>query len=113
NPLFDVSIDPRIPSNISQFPGNRTAEEALPPASEFSRPLRVAAGLLITGAICLGLWLRLTPGVTYSDGIAEQRSITLEDGSVVRLDASSKLIVRFSKRKRTLELAEGQALFQV
>jgi transmembrane sensor len=113
DPLLDVSIDPQIPSNISQFPGNRTAADAPPPARGFSRPLQMAAGLLITGAICLGLWLKLTAGVTYSDGIAEQRSITLEDGSLVRLDSSSKLIVRFSKRERTLELAEGQALFQV
>jgi transmembrane sensor len=113
NPLLDASIDPRISSNITQFPGNRAAEGAPPPEREFSRLLRMAAGLLLAGAICLGLWLKLTSGVTYSDGVAEQRSITLEDGSVVRLDSSSKLIVRFSKRERTLELAQGQALFQV
>jgi transmembrane sensor len=113
NPLLDVSIDPRTSSNITRFPGYLTAEDAPPPAREFSRPLRMVAGLLFATAICLGLWLKLTSGVTYSDGPAEQRSITLEDGSVVRLDSSSKLIVRFSKRRRTLELIEGQALFQV
>ncbi len=45
--------------------------------------------------------------------MGEQRTVTLADGSIVQLNARSKLTVKFSEHRRAVELLEGQALFQV
>lgn len=50
---------------------------------------------------------------TYATGIGEQRILQLADGSRVRLDTASKMRVRFTEGERRIELAEGQALFEV
>lgn len=50
---------------------------------------------------------------TYITGIGEQRSIVLDDGSTVELDARSQLRVHFSHAERTVDLKDGQALFRV
>ena len=46
-------------------------------------------------------------------GIGEQRSIVLDDGSTVELNARSRLRVHFSQAERTVDLIDGQALFRV
>lgn len=48
----------------------------------------------------------------FTAGIGEQRSVALEDGSKVVLDAQTRLHVQLSKGERTFYL-EGQALFTV
>jgi transmembrane sensor len=56
--------------------------------------------------------LGLTGG-TYSTAIGELRSITLEDGSVVELNTSSKVHTRFTPKERKVELLRGEAVFKV
>lgn len=58
-------------------------------------------------------WLYLDRAPGYETDIGEQRTITLEDGSVVRLNSRSLLKVRFSQALREIDLVEGQALFEV
>jgi transmembrane sensor len=86
---------------------------------ETKRPSRGAAfKLLYTLAACtltvaiVSVWLYTLPK-TYRTEIGEQRSITLEDGSRLELNARSRLQVRFSDKERAIELLEGQALFKV
>jgi transmembrane sensor len=50
---------------------------------------------------------------SYTTGIGEQRSIELNDGSLVHLNAKSRLEVRFSAQARELHLHRGEALFKV
>jgi transmembrane sensor len=50
---------------------------------------------------------------TYATGKGEQRVLQLADGTRVRLDTASKMRVRFTAGERRIELAEGQALFEV
>jgi transmembrane sensor len=50
---------------------------------------------------------------TYKTSVGEQRSITLADGSIVELNAQSKVRIAFGDRQRDVELLEGQALFRV
>lgn len=50
---------------------------------------------------------------TYQTAVGEQRSITLEDGSVVELNSRSELRTRFSRSLRAVELIEGEAIFRV
>lgn len=50
---------------------------------------------------------------TYATQRGEHRHLTLADGSVVDLDAGTKLTVSISKKERRLTLTEGQAIFDV
>lgn len=75
---------------------------------------RVAgAGLAAAVLIAVGIWPLATQGDVYRTGLGERRIIRLEDGSVVTLDAMSRLSVRYSKGARRLELKRGQARFDV
>jgi len=47
------------------------------------------------------------------DDVGEQRSIALADGSIIDLNARSRIRVRLSKDERDVELLQGQALFHV
>lgn len=49
----------------------------------------------------------------YSTVIGEQRSISLNDGSVVYLNTGSKLRVDYKAEERSITLLEGEALFKV
>jgi transmembrane sensor len=82
-----------------------------------ARGLRVAA-LSASVAIACALtgwlaWAAVQWHFTYATYIGERRSITLEDGSTIDLNARSKVRVRFSPGERDVELLEGQALFAV
>lgn len=72
----------------------------------------VAVLVLATGT---GLWWATQElGVNrYRTTVAEQRTLQLEDGSVVWLNARSRLEVRFRSSTRKLRLLEGEALFRV
>lgn len=68
----------------------------------------VVAGL-IAGKSQFEQWL----SPEYMTAVGEQRSITLEDGSVVELNSRSRLRTRFTDRMRAVELLEGEAIFRV
>ena len=67
-----------------------------------------AAGLV--GAIGLGLFAR---DRAFETGIGEVRIVTLEDGSVLTLNTASRVSVRYDEGRRSVRLAEGEALFDV
>jgi transmembrane sensor len=50
---------------------------------------------------------------TYATTTGQHRRMTLADGSVVDLNAESRLTVRFTRGERRVELGEGQAIFDV
>jgi len=50
---------------------------------------------------------------TYSTHKGQHQRITLADGSVVDLNAETRLIVRFASAERHVELGDGQAIFDV
>lgn len=49
----------------------------------------------------------------YVTTVGEQRSITLEDGSVVELNSQSRLRAHFKDDLRAIDLLEGEAIFRV
>jgi transmembrane sensor len=83
------------------------------PGRRRHRPWLAAAAVLLTFCLGFSVWYAVGVTPTYVTGIGEQRSITLEDGSVVELNARSRLRVSFTPRQRSVELLEGQALFTV
>ncbi|WBO24306.1 FecR family protein [Sphingomonas abietis] len=52
-------------------------------------------------------------GQTYQTVVGERRLIELADGSQVRLDADTRIFVRFGHARRRVELSRGQAFFSV
>lgn len=100
-------------SSAMSPPGAGDATPAAP--SKSSRPARArwalaAAILLLIGAAWL--W-QLTTAETIRTVTGEQRSLTLDDGSRVELNARSSIRIRFSDAERRVDLLEGQALFHV
>src|SRR6185437_15521968 len=76
-------------------------------------------GLLAAACVgaCAVYWLTLPgfAGLPRSIAVAhgEQRTVQLNDGSVVHVNASSRLRVRFSRSQRLVELEQGEAMFDV
>lgn len=97
----------------------------LEPAADFSsmrrsrKPMRwalAAAGacaFVVAGLIAgRGFFQEWFPP-EYVTALGEQRSITLEDGSVVELNSQSRLRAYFRKDLRAIELVDGEAIFRV
>jgi transmembrane sensor len=49
----------------------------------------------------------------FTTSVGEQRSIELQDGSVVALNTGSRIEVRLTAQKREIRLLKGEALFKV
>jgi transmembrane sensor len=73
------------------------------------RPAFAAAAL---AAIAIAaVWQMQHSGV--STGVGEQRVLALDDGTRVILNTDSRVVVDYSRRARSIELKEGEALFEV
>jgi len=73
---------------------------------------RVAVAGIVALAAGLTSW-HFLGAERYKTGIGEQRSVVLNDGSVVTLNTSSDIEVHITGKHRTVELLSGEALFQV
>lgn len=76
-----------------------------------SRHVALAASIsaMLLGAV---LYFYLQQGV-YTTGIGEQRALRLDDGSLVTLDAKSRVRVAYTDSERLLMLERGRARFDV
>lgn len=73
----------------------------------------VAAGLAVV-VVATGGWLALKEkSAVVRTQLAERREMTLADGSVVTIAPLSELRIRFTSGRRSIELLEGHALFDV
>jgi transmembrane sensor len=80
-----------------------------------ARPWAAAAAVTAIAVIAgIGGWKAYQGRApVYETGLGERRTLTLEDRSVVTLDARSRMRVAFSSGARSIELEEGQARFEV
>lgn len=76
------------------------------------RVLFSIAATVLFAVIALTTYL-YTQRDTYSTAVGEQRSILLSDGSIIDLNALSKIRVHFANKERHVDLLVGQALFRV
>jgi transmembrane sensor len=81
-------------------------------SSTFLRSPFTLAAVLVLVVAATSTWFMSQRNV-YSTQIGEQRSLILDDGSTVELNARSRLRLRFTDNERLIELLEGQALFRV
>jgi transmembrane sensor len=71
----------------------------------------LAASILVAIGAAI-LWLWMSPQA-YATGLGERRTLTLQDGSVITLDARSRVRVTYDKNERVIQLERGQARFDV
>src|SRR5581483_7792735 len=76
----------------------------------FSRAALATVAIAVVAIAATALYLRPEGLAT---GVGEQRTLTLEDGTRVYLNTNSHAVVHFDRHVRRVELAEGEALFEV
>lgn len=105
------------------------AEPAAEPLMAFSGnvvPLKPArrvwiwsVGAAIAAAFVAGAVLLPASGLlgahetTYVTGVGERRTVALEDGSRIEMNAASRMTVRFERHARRVHLGDAQAFFDV
>jgi transmembrane sensor len=74
---------------------------------------KAAAGIAAIGLVSWGVFERQSSWVEFVTGTGEQRALQLEDGSVVHLNAHSRIAVNISEDARDVKLIHGEAMFEV
>lgn len=73
-----------------------------------------AGGMAVAAGLALAILPQMLVQTTvYATGKGQHQHLTLADGSVVDLNAESRLSVRFSGSKREATLSDGEAIFDV
>ena len=100
-------------------PLNSHSRRHMPPhvvgaAGFFARSGRIAlVASLVVGIALWVAYLAWHSPVTFQTVVGEQRSFTLQDGSVVFLNTNSKVRVGWLPAERHIELVRGEARFKV
>lgn len=83
-------------------------------ARRSSRRWMMAASVLFACFLTAALiWFQTVQRGTYETDVGEQRAVSLPDGSIVEINARSRIRVRFADTQRDVYLLQGQALFKV
>jgi transmembrane sensor len=77
------------------------------------RRFLIAAGLVSVSLGGAGMWWIEQGDRTYVSKLGQIRRVNLSDGSHMVLNTASEATVRFDKKRREIELATGEGLFQV
>lgn len=97
----------------------RTSEHSGAPAAgqkmmrKRTKTLWLAAAVLAIIAIAIPVQLNLSAWERFETSVGEQRTIQLMEGSIVNLNAQSRMEVRFSDSQREIRLQHGEATFKV
>lgn len=98
---------PVAAATVVPFPANRGTKR---------RRLAVMAVGLAAACVAAGVFspdLLLRLQADQMTGVAQQRAITLADGSTIRLAPSSAIATHFTAGRRDVRLLRGEAFFQV
>jgi transmembrane sensor len=71
----------------------------------------IAAGLVV--AVGVGVWSPGAATQTYRTAAGQTRDIKLADGSHIRLNAASKIMVSLGRDARRVQMADAEAVFDV
>lgn len=69
--------------------------------------------LAAIAAFCLAPVIALQWEADYTTSVGELRDVTLEDGSLIHLDAGSAIAVNYGAARREISLLAGRAFFEV
>lgn len=114
------NIIPLGSESIEAQPGTVSlAHREAVPSTLWKSARRISRWTIAATVACLAVgsgtvyWFQARGANTYATDVGEQRSIRLSDGSTIEINSRSRLRVDFSDAQRTVELLEGQALFEV
>ncbi len=73
------------------------------------------AGLAAAASVvaAVGYWMLHEPETVFETARAEQREVSLDDGSRLHLNAESKVVVTYTDTAREVELTRGEGVFDV
>jgi transmembrane sensor len=116
--IFDqrLDLDARLAEREAPAGASAAPVVALRPAR---RLWLWTAGAAIAATFVAGAVLLPASGLiggrqtTYTTGVGERRTIALEDGTRIELNAASRLTVRFERNARRVRLDDAQAFFDV
>jgi transmembrane sensor len=102
-------------SNVTTLEPRPSAPPAAPPrsAARWAIAASVAIAIGTTALLIRQPYFERLFDQSYLTATGEQRSVTLDDGSVVELNSQSRLLARLSEAERVVELTEGEAIFRV
>ncbi|WP_175597282.1 FecR family protein [Peristeroidobacter soli] len=111
----------QLPNNVVSLQGGagepHSGSTPAAPRSRSATGMRWAASISALGLSLLAVWMWSTSELRswqpYATTVGEQRSIGLPDGSLLQLNARSRVEVRLSSERRDIRLLEGEALFKV
>ena len=86
------------------------------PDRGLSRRGWLAAGAGLAASIAIGVGVTnwpTTPTETFATAAGQTRQVVLADGSKVWLNAGSTMAVRYERRARRIQMADGEAVFDV
>ncbi|MCR6475922.1 FecR domain-containing protein [Variovorax sp. ZS18.2.2] len=114
---FDAIAPETVAAWREGFAGNRVATASAPTRRGFLKPaFALAAAGVVAGGSYLG-WSHLQAQPVFVQAFATQRGQQLEvplpDGTVLRLDTTTRLEVRYFRQRREVRLIDGQAVFLV
>lgn len=86
------------------------------PARRFPvRAMWFAGTLAAAAAVAVAVWVvrPMQQNQTVATALAERKSVTLPDGSVVELNARTSLLVDLGAKERHIRMSDGEAFFTV
>ena len=90
------------------------AADFAPPAPSRRNLLQAGGAIAATALVgSVGAWQVLRMRNRYRTGKGEVKVVALKDGSVVTLNTASEIAVNYSEGMRSVELLQGEALFDV
>jgi transmembrane sensor len=103
------------PEVLNELHRAEPVTEALPAARHVSRRTVVGWALAASVVATVGIasWQWLSAPELYVTGVGEQKVVPLGDGSVITINTSSRVSVRFTGSHRRVEVLSGQANFAV
>lgn len=75
--------------------------------------LAATVGAIVTVGLLATAWFQPVSELTVSTKTSERKTVQLEDGSHIELNARSRLHVAYFRNRRAVDLQEGEALFDV
>lgn len=109
------ALDPDADTVMAQWAMAADAAPRARPVTPRRRWVPVGAGLaamLALGMVLRPAWVPKAPAVPY-EAIGKIESVSLSDGSSVRLDLGTSIAVKIGSARRDIVLQQGRAVFDV
>lgn len=116
DPQRRIDIDEllaELPANVVELSASARPSHAYADRTQrFKWAAGLAAACVLVAVLVVVRWSALG-SETYLTRLGEQRTVRLEDGSLVSMNTQSRIEVNFSEHVREVKLLDGEALFSV